>query len=103
MLSYTILIYNAISKNGNKINKNIYSENTVTIYMDILKKCCKCNLEKEKKEFNKQKRNSDGFSSYCKECNRELSKKYYARDPEKRISEIRKWQSQNSAATTQKI
>lgn len=39
-----------------------------------MKKCSKCGQEKEYTEFHRDKRYSDGYFSYCKQCANEYSK-----------------------------
>ena len=49
---------------------------------DMMKKCSKCNVEKELSEFNKNKKTRDGHSCYCRECSREYGRKRY--EPKKK-------------------
>lgn len=42
----------------------------------MLKKCGKCNKEKEFSEFSKHKTKKDGLQSECKSCRKEINKKY---------------------------
>ena len=51
--------------------------------MDNLKKCKKCLLSKDKKEFCKNKRKKDGLDIYCKDCTKIRCKAY--RDKPKKI------------------
>lgn len=39
-----------------------------------MKKCTKCNMEKEFHSFVKDPRNTDGRKSYCKDCANKKSK-----------------------------
>jgi len=39
--------------------------------------CGKCKKEKPTSEFNKSAKKVDGFSSYCKKCNRDYLKEHY--------------------------
>ena len=41
-----------------------------------MKKCRTCNLQKPLTEFNKKKRNKDGFDNQCRLCEKEYFKKY---------------------------
>lgn len=43
----------------------------------IMKRCYKCDKEKDKSEFSKNKKKSDGLSSMCKECNKQYQKNHY--------------------------
>ena len=45
-----------------------------------MKKCLKCNNEKNKSEFGKDKYKSDGLYSYCKSCTNIKSKQYQESD-----------------------
>ena len=42
-----------------------------------MKKCKRCNSEKQYENFNKDKRTKDGFNGFCKTCITEYKKKYY--------------------------
>lgn len=42
-----------------------------------MKRCSKCNIEKELTEFYKNKGGKDGLRSNCKSCENERSKKYF--------------------------
>lgn len=44
--------------------------------------CIKCNEKQTIANFNKKSSNKDGFSNVCKECNKLLSKNYYAKNKE---------------------
>jgi len=48
-----------------------------------MKKCTICKKEKELSEFNKHPKRKDGLQSHCRECNRQRSRAYYKRNPEK--------------------
>lgn len=52
------------------------------IYRYIMKVCKICNIEKEFGEFSKNKNRKDGLGSYCKDCNRERSRKNRESNPE---------------------
>jgi transposase-like protein len=45
-------------------------------YIYYMKKCSRCNIEKDLKYFYKKKSSKDGFRSECKECDYHYSKKY---------------------------
>ena len=47
------------------------------------KKCCKCGLEKDIREFYEHPLSRDGYSSMCKECQKEYSAKYVEKNKEK--------------------
>lgn len=42
----------------------------------MMKKCPRCGKEKNKSEFNKDKRRKDGLSFYCRECIRKIYKEW---------------------------
>jgi len=42
-----------------------------------MRKCYRCNLEKEDKEFSKDKNNVDLLTYDCKECRKQIYKKWY--------------------------
>ena len=48
-----------------------------------MKKCTKCNIEKELTKFNKTKANKGGFHNQCKSCIKGQNKKYYQANKEK--------------------
>lgn len=48
-----------------------------------MKKCSKCNIEKNFNEFYKRKDSKDGYRNDCKECRNEISKKYTENNPDK--------------------
>lgn len=49
-----------------------------------MKKCCNCDIEKDKELFFKNKRTKDGLCIYCKECSNEKQNKYRSLNKEKR-------------------
>lgn len=61
----------------------------------IMKKCKKCNIEKDFLEFNKSKNYQDGMYIYCKKCKRESSKKYYNNNRNRVISKVKKYRDEN--------
>jgi len=56
-----------------------------------MKRCSKCGEEKSLDMFSKDKNRSDGLYTYCKECSRKDSKKYYDANAEKIKANSRKW------------
>jgi hypothetical protein len=79
--------------------------------------CAKCKEEKLFCEFTKDKRRSDGYYVYCKECRkliyqnnsdvrREMSKKYYYKTKEKNhdiiLERNRLWRKNNPKYTTER-
>lgn len=48
-----------------------------------MKKCSKCKIPKDEKEFYKQKSNKDGLYTYCKSCSHKNTVKYYTNNMEK--------------------
>jgi len=59
------------------------------------KKCYKCELTKSTEEFNIDKRNKDGFFSYCKPCSQEIAAIFYKRNKDriKKLGDI--WKANN--------
>jgi len=53
-----------------------------------MKICSKCKQEKELIDFIKRSKSKDGYSSYCKQCEYEWSKKSYYRTSGKRNKHI---------------
>lgn len=45
-----------------------------------MKLCRRCKIEKDESEFGKDKSKKDGLNIYCKECLRESSKKWQAKN-----------------------
>lgn len=60
----------------------------IFIIMEELKRCSKCREEKPRNAFGKKSYNKDGLNHYCRECERERSKRTYA-NPE--TKENKKW------------
>ena len=58
--------------------------------MCSLKKCSKCEIEKELSEFSKQSKNPDGMEYHCKLCLREKRKQRALDNPGKMAEYIRK-------------
>ena len=50
-----------------------------------MKKCSNCKVEKDQALFNKK---GGGLQPYCKECDRERSRKYYIKNKEKQKKQI---------------
>ena len=53
-----------------------------------MKKCGKCNIEKELREFNKNKARKDGLQSYCRPCDRERALRYFNENHSKVVPKI---------------
>jgi hypothetical protein len=47
------------------------------------KQCTKCNQTKPIAEFNKQAKTKDGYQTYCRPCQSEISKDWYKENPSK--------------------
>jgi hypothetical protein len=61
-----------------------------------MKKCIKCNIEKEYSEFYIRKKGSkDGYRKDCKKCNIQHSGEYYKNNKEKVDEYGRKWRIDN--------
>ncbi len=48
-----------------------------------MKKCIRCNIEKEISEFNKHNGKKDKLQIYCRDCNNKLRRDYYKNNPNK--------------------
>jgi len=70
------------------------------------KVCCRCKIEKEINDFNKNKSIKDGYSRVCRCCenvrlkiyrenNKEKMKEKYKRDKEKNPNYIKEWHKKN--------
>jgi hypothetical protein len=78
-----------------------------------MKKCVKCNIEKELNQFNKNKRAKDNYSYSCKDCkklyyekNKEIIsenyKKYYEENKEILIERAKKYNKENKLKVTER-
>jgi 5-methylcytosine-specific restriction endonuclease McrA len=67
--------------------------------LDMLshKRCSKCGELKSVTGFSKNKRYSDGYQSYCKDCMSLYSKKWDENNSEKRKSIMSKWRTNNKS------
>lgn len=45
-----------------------------------MKKCNKCNIEKEHSEFNKKSASKDGLQNFCRKCDNAAQKQRYKKD-----------------------
>ncbi|MDT0158487.1 hypothetical protein Q9R19_12715 [Microbacterium sp. ARD32] len=54
------------------------------------KRCGTCQKSKPRSEFNRKSSRADGLQEVCRECNREASRRYYARNRAHHIAVIRK-------------
>jgi hypothetical protein len=57
--------------------------------------CGKCKMKKQISEFGKNKSNKDGVSDRCKECERQRSKEYRLKNPEKQKESSKRWRLKN--------
>ena len=60
-----------------------------------MKKCLKCNENKEYSQFSKHKQKADGYYTYCKECKRIDDTLYYQNNKEKRNLYRKNWGNEN--------
>jgi hypothetical protein len=60
-----------------------------------VKKCSKCEIEKEFHEFNKAKNKKFGLSSLCKECHKEYRRDHYVKNKEKVLKQVKEYREQN--------
>jgi hypothetical protein len=56
-----------------------------------LKKCGKCNTEKNLSEFNKNKAKNDGHSATCRNCMKSYTRNHYKENKSYYINKNRKW------------
>tara|TARA_R110000822_G_scaffold90547_2_gene209342 strand:- start:207 stop:812 length:606 start_codon:yes stop_codon:yes gene_type:complete len=61
-----------------------------------MKKCTKCNIEKELDNFSKNKNYKDGLQNQCKVCTKEAKKIYYDKNSEKVKQKAREYHKANS-------
>jgi len=60
-----------------------------------MKICPKCGSEKSHNEFFKNKSSQDGFSYWCKKCNKEYRSKKWKEDPTKDKQRFKNWSLKN--------
>lgn len=60
-----------------------------------MKTCIRCKLSKDLKYFHKNVASSDGKTNTCKDCKKELRKKYYTENKQKELSNSRAYQKYN--------
>jgi len=53
-----------------------------------MKKCCTCQTERNKKDFNKNKAKSDGLNSICRACSQARSRLYYRENRKKHLAVV---------------
>jgi hypothetical protein len=61
-----------------------------------VKKCNKCNIDKEISDFNIKKDSKDGYSSYCKLCKKEIDSNYYSINKVKVCLKNKEYRTENS-------
>ena len=67
------------------------------------KTCIKCGEIKDITEFNKNKRNSDGYNNTCRVCTRARSNQYYTENKEKCIKDTSERKKTNIKINQQKM
>ena len=67
------------------------------------KNCGRCGQFKLLNEYNKRARSADGKQSYCRDCNRRRSRKYYAENHERHIGVIRVYRKRRAAVVKARI
>lgn len=60
-----------------------------------MKKCSKCQLEKEEKEFQKQSKSKDGLRSMCSPCKQAARREYYQQNKAKELQSNKQWIDKN--------
>ena len=68
---------------------------TAVGFFNLMIKCLKCGVTKDKKEFGKNKRGRDGLKSYCKPCCKEYLAKWQKSNPKKANEYGYKWKNAN--------
>ncbi|MBM7505560.1 hypothetical protein ACFPER_00485 [Agromyces aurantiacus] len=56
--------------------------------MTRTKRCGRCQQSKPTSEYNRRSRSRDGLQPFCRECNRENARAYYARNREAHVRRI---------------
>lgn len=67
-----------------------------------MKKCNKCNLDKEVCDFHKAKSNKDGHHNICKICRKQIEKEYRDKNPEKHKEVINRYVNSEKGKKTRK-
>lgn len=65
-----------------------------------MKRCSKCQVEKSLDQFNKKR---NGKQPWCRECNRERSRQYYAENPRKHRRAVRNRNAQVRTENCRKL
>lgn len=65
--------------------------------------CSKCKEEKFINDFGKNKRKSDGLEPRCRECVNTASRERYAKDPQKKIAQTRKYHLEHPEWSKQQL
>lgn len=60
-----------------------------------MKKCSKCQIEKEISNFHKNRSKKDGLNHYCIICTKAKSKKYHIKNREKNNKRSKQWKEDN--------
>ena len=60
-----------------------------------MKTCTKCKGTFQFSEFRKQSSTKDGLKYYCKRCDDEIAKKYYEKNKNKIVNNVKQWQKDN--------
>jgi len=60
-----------------------------------MKKCKRCNKDKDFNSFCKTSKNKDGYNNRCRECIKELGKDYYKNNKEIMNLKAKKWYGEN--------
>lgn len=68
-----------------------------------MKDCSICKESKDFIEYSKNKYRKDGYQNVCKECNREISRKYYDSNKELHKENIRKKKKENRLKCRKKL
>lgn len=60
-----------------------------------MKRCARCQEEKQESDFHKAKDKKDGLHSYCKRCNRAQARSWATSNKERKAKSSRAWEEAN--------
>jgi len=66
-----------------------------------IKKCSKCKKRKSVRKFIKNRSHKDGFQNYCKECQKQLAKRYYEDNAEHIKQQTKRYYRDNTESLKQ--
>ena len=66
-----------------------------------MKTCVSCEVEKEFSEFYKDATHADGYTSECKQCRKERSKRYREENKEEYLKKQKQYREKRNESNTQ--